>query len=317
MTARNFHTSRRGFLRAAGALPVLPVLGESLARAAEAPKLPQVRFGKHTISRLVCGANPFSGISHISSMLNYEMKQNYTPEGILNTLRSCQEAGITAAQAVRGDVFDRFTKEGGKLQLFSNGQGDPENIKKMLRPGCIGIHHYGVATDELFRNGNLNTAREYLKRVRDTGLLVGLCSHIPAVIEQVESEGWDVDYYMTCLYQWGRSRAELEKLFADHPELMPEEVANSNMDRYPEVFLRGDPPRMFKIIRQVKKPCLVYKILAAGRKCERPDLVDAAFKVAFENIKPTDAIIVGFFPKYMDQITEDAEYVRRYGSAGA
>jgi hypothetical protein len=309
------HTSRRNFLRASGALPAaIAALEQQPAKAAEEQKLPQVQFGKYSISRMVCGANPFGGLSHLSAMINFEMRQYYTPEGILDTLRRCQEAGVTAAQAVRGDIFDRFVKEGGKLQLFSNGRGEPADIAKLVRPGCIGIHHFGVTTDELFKDGKLNLAREYLKRVRDTGLLVGLCSHIPAVIDMVESQGWDVDYYMTCVYQWGRSRAELEKLYADHPELLPEEAVSSNSERYPEVFLRGDPPRMYKVVRQMKKPCLVYKILAAGRKCERPGSVEAAFKEAFENIKPTDAIIVGFFPKYADQITEDAEYVRRYGS---
>jgi hypothetical protein len=314
MTGSDDFTSRRSFLGVAGALPAATAFGQQPPSAAEGPALPQVRFGKYTISRLVCGANPFGGLSHLSAMIGYEMKQYYTPEGILGVLRRCQEAGITAAQAVRPEIFDRFVKEGGKLQLFSNGQGDPANIRKMVRPGLIGIHHYGVTTDQLYKNGSLGTAREYLKRVRDTGLLVGLCSHIPAVIDLAESQGWDVDYYMTCAYQWGRSRADFEKLFADRPELLPEETVNSNSDRYPEVFLRGDPPLMYKVVRQTRKPCLVYKILAAGRKCERPDLVEAAFKTAFENIKPADAVIVGFFPKYTDQIAEDAEYVRQYGS---
>ncbi|HSW49014.1 MAG TPA: hypothetical protein VLH09_02515, partial [Bryobacteraceae bacterium] len=137
-------------------------------------------------------------------------------------------------------------------------------------------------------------------------------------IETAESQGWDVDYYMTCVYEWSRTQEELEKMFGDRKDLLPVEAYSMLAGGiYPEVFLSGDPPKMYKVVRQVKKPCLVYKILAAGRRAETPETVEAAFKEAFENIKPTDAIIVGFFPRHMDQIAADAELVRRYGSSPA
>ena len=28
-----------------------------------------------------------------------------------------------------------------------------------------------------------------------------------------------------------------------------------------EIYLPSDPPRMFKVVKAVKKPCLVYKVL--------------------------------------------------------
>jgi hypothetical protein len=85
-------------------------------------------------------------------------------------------------------------------------------------------------------------------------------------------------------------------------------------DGYAEVFLSGDPPKMYKTIRQTKKPCVAYKILAAGRKCRTPALVEQAFQEAFENIKPSDAIIVGMYDRYVDQIAQNCEYVRRFGA---
>ena len=57
-------------------------------------------------------------------------------------------------------------------------------------------------------------------------------------------------------------------------------------------------PRMCKVIRQVSKPCLGFKILVAGRKCTSAESVRAAFKFAYENVKPTDVVIVGMFRKY-------------------
>ena len=61
---------------------------------------------------------------------------------------------------------------------------------------------------------------------------------------------------------------------------------------------------------ETKKPCLGFKILAAGRKCDSPGQVRGAFEFAFRNIKPTDAVIVGMFPRFSDQLSENVGIVR-------
>jgi len=80
------------------------------------------------------------------------------------------------------------------------------------------------------------------------------------------------------------------------------------------LFLAGDPPEMYKIVKQTKKPCFVYKILASGRLCDREEYVEQAFKECFENIKPTDAVVAGMYDKHVDQYAINAGYVRKYGS---
>ena len=81
-----------------------------------------------------------------------------------------------------------------------------------------------------------------------------------------------------------------------------------------EVYLEEDPPRMFAAIRRTRRPCLAFKILAAGRLCERQDAVEAAFQETFRQIKPNDAVIVGIYPEWEDQVRLDAEYVRRFSA---
>jgi hypothetical protein len=121
---------------------------------------------------------------------------------------------------------------------------------------------------------------------------------------------------MTCVYHWGRTKEDLEKMFGDKKDLLPVETYSLiAREGYSEVFLNGDPPQMYGRIRQTKKPCIAYKILAAGRRRQTPASIERAFKEAFENIKPTDAIIVGFYDRYIDQIAGDCGYVRRFGSA--
>jgi hypothetical protein len=79
-----------------------------------------------------------------------------------------------------------------------------------------------------------------------------------------------------------------------------------------EVYLESDPPRMYKAMRGTDKPCLAFKILAAGRLCDNQAWVEAAFKDAFSQMKPNDAVIVGMYPEYEDQVAINADYVRRF-----
>jgi len=70
---------------------------------------------------------------------------------------------------------------------------------------------------------------------------------------------------------------------------------------------------MCEVIRQVKQPCLAFKILGAGRRCASQEMVRAAFEFAYKHIKPTDAVIVGMYPRRFDQVQANAEYARQFG----
>ena len=307
-------SGRREFLKKMVALPAAVAAAQYASGAAGAPpapadetKLPQIQLGKHTVSRLICGANTFGAGSHLSVFVNQEMKAYFTPDQILKTLRRCQEVGIDCWQSGLGnlDLYRRLTAEGGKMSLLAIASGDAAEIKALAEGGCIGIAHHGETTDKLFKTGRLDEAREYLKRVRDAGLLVGVSTHMPAVVDAVESKGWDVDYYMCCIYERHRSAADLEALLGQAPIPVG------------EVYLPKDPPRMFKAMRATRRPCLAFKILAAGRLSERKEWVEKAFRETFEGIKPTDAVIVGFYDRYSDQPAEAAVLVRRYGAVRA
>ena len=138
------------------------------------------------------------------------------------------------------------------MHVISLGR-DPKELPVLAKGGCLGVAHHGEVTDQLFKTGKLDEIHDFLKRVRDAGMLVGVSTHMPAVVDAIESKGWDLDYYMTCVYERHRSAEELKKLLG-HVPLPPREV-----------YLEEDPPRMFQAVRSTKRPCLAFKILAAGR----------------------------------------------------
>jgi hypothetical protein len=299
-------TSRREFLKAAGVAPALLLAAQysskGLAAAAEESKLPQIAFGKHRISRLICGANPFNGGSHLSGFVDRAMKEYYTSDQILRTLRRCEEAGINCWQSGLGpncDLYRRYVDQGGKMNFLAI-ESNPKHIAPLAEAGTIGVAHHGELTDHLFKTGQIDKIADFLKRVKDAGLMAGVSTHMPAVVDTIESKGWDLDYYMTCVYQRHRSKEELEKLLGQAP--LP----------IGEVYLSQDPPRMYKAVQHTKRICLAFKILAAGRLSDRREWVEQAFKQAFESIKPGDGVIVGIYDRYADQPGEDAAFTRRF-----
>jgi hypothetical protein len=303
-------TSRRQFLQqtvglATGAA-ALSQLSAARAAATAAPLLPTVKLGRHEVTRLIIGGNPIYGYSHFNKILSQYMTAWHTPERVVELLKHCEANGINTwqnsyAERTLSDL-DRYRETGGRMHWFCLGKPDwdqnPHLVDDAARRKPAGIAPHGSLGERLYREKKLTVLTDLLKRIRDQGVLVGLSAHNPALIELSEEKGWDVDYYMSCLYYLTRPREELQKLLGGELPLG-------------EVYLPSDPPRMFKVIQTTRKPCLAYKILAAGRKIENPAQVRQCFETAFSNIKPGDAVIVGMFQQLNDQVTENAAIVRK------
>ncbi len=161
----------------------------------------------------------------------------------------------------------------------------------------MGIAPHGSSCERLHREGRLNVLRDMLKRIRQTGVLVGMSAHNPEVLRIAEDEGWDVDYYMCCMYFHNRPREQFQELLGEVP--------------MGEVYLPSDRDRALKVIKSVSKPCLVYKVLAAGRADLSAAGVRDAFQVTLSGMKENDAMIVGMFQEFGDQVGTNARLVRQ------
>ena len=303
-------TSRRDFLRQATGLAAgAAVLSElpQIAGAADskAPLLSTIKLGPHEVTRLIIGGNPIYGYSHFNRLLSQHQQAWHTPERVVQLLQHCEAKGLNTwqnsyAERTLSDL-DAYRQAGGTMHWLCLGKPDwdqnPHLVEDAAKRKPIGIAPHGALADRLLRQKNLGALSGLLKRIRDQGVLVGLSAHNPVLIELAEEQNWDVDYYMCCLYNRTRPADELKKLLGGELPLG-------------EVYLPSDPPRMFSAVRATRKPCLVYKVLAAGRKIDSAREVYEAFQVAFKNIKPTDAMIVGMYQQFSDQVGENARIVR-------
>ena len=289
-------------------------------------KMPTVPFGEHRISRLIVGSNQQNGASHQSNEMGMHMLEYFTVDRTVAFVRTCLAQGINTWQANYNektrDILRKLREEGedisvlpfaasptagldsGRLQAVLKRMEDEWNgMFEELKP--IGVHLVGFVTDLLWREGKIDTALDFLARIRDTGVQVGVSTHIPEVIEYIEEKGWDVDYYMASLYKWQKTREEILAIMPEVP-----------LDGYEgwELYLPSELPKMCETIRKTPKTCLAFKLFAGGRTCTTPEEVGDVFEYVLGNIKPGDAVVVGMYPRFHDQmIKENADLVKKLG----
>lgn len=307
---------RREFLGQAGAgslvagaayLSGLSRASAAASTAEKAPLLPTITIGVKTVTRLVAGGNPITGASQATQNLARHMEEYFTVERTADYLVRCEAVGINTFQHSYWDkVCDalRLARErGSKIQwicLTSGGEGQA-SLEKVIELQPMALAHHGGVTDRLFREGKSDQIHDFIKKVHDKGLPAGVSSHVPAHVRAVEEKDWGNDFFMTCFYNVVRTSEEMKRDFGG--------IAVDKLS-----FWADDPKAMTDVIRQSRKPCLGFKILAAGRLCWSPDSVEQAFQFAFRNIKPSDGVIVGMYPRFEDEPKINAGLARKYGS---
>lgn len=273
----------------------------SVVQASQA--LPTVPFGPYSVSRLIVGGNPVSAYSHFSPKLDAEMGDYFTAANVKKLLSECERAGINTWQS-RGDrhitrLLREYRLAGGRVQWIAQTASEYGDLKRnlaeiaALKP--IGIYHHGTQTDKYWNAGKIDQANEALKAIRQTGARVGLGTHIPEVVDYVESKGWDFDFYMTCVYNISRAPEEAAK------------VAGHKVEG--ELFWDADREKMLSRVSRVSKTCLIFKVYGATRQCASAASRQAAIELAFQSAKPQDAVVIGMFPKYHEQVRENCRLV--------
>jgi hypothetical protein len=308
--ASSSRPSRRDFLQqSAGIATGLAAISPS-AQAAERPNvasslLPTIHLGSHRVTRLIIGGNPVYGYSHFNKHFDRHMTTWHTPARVMELLKRCEECGLNTFQNSYSERtladLERYRSAGGTMNWLCLGNPDwdehPEFIDDAAKHKPIGISPHGHLNEKLHRQKKYKVLTDLLKRIRDQGVLVGLSAHDPTLIETAEEKGWDIDYYMTALYFLTRTRDEYRAILGNDLPLG-------------EIYLPTDPALMFKAIKATSKPCLAYKLLAAGRRVRTPVEVRQCFEEAFANLKRTDAAIVGMYQPFGDQVGENAAIVR-------
>ncbi|MGB6830323.1 MAG: hypothetical protein WBE41_19910, partial [Terracidiphilus sp.] len=158
-------------------------------------QVPKMKFGNAEIGRLVLGVNPMYGFSHYNNNFSGSMREWYTPERVCEVLHRASSYGINAFNYVHVDRaqsdWERFQSEGGNMHLIIQvmARDDAAFLVQKFKP--LALQRRGEEIDKAFQTGTMAAERDWCKRARDLGVLVGVGTHKPEVIELVEEQGWD------------------------------------------------------------------------------------------------------------------------------
>ncbi len=245
------------------------------------------------------GGNTMSGHSHVDAKLSSEMMDYFDAAHVKKLLRECEASGINTWQS-RADkhiirLLREYRNDGGKIQWVAQTASEVPDVRRNIMDiksaGAIGAYHHGNRTDDLWKNGRMAELEGHIKAMQDAGLRAGIGTHIPEVIDFLESKNWGVDFYMTCLYYLTRPKSECEKLNGGPVQ--------------GEFFYDPDRENMLSRVRRTSKQCLVFKIYGATRKCASEEQMKGALQQTFRFAKPSDCIVIGMYPKHSDQVTQN------------
>ena len=250
--------------------------------------MPTGKIGDVTVSRLIIGENQFSGWSHSRDLkyLRDLFKAYGTEERILDTLRLAEETGINTIIGGGSSYLKKYWNErGGQLQWIA--QVHPKvndlttNIKQAIDNGAVGAYVQGGVGDSFVKGGRVDLLGQTVEFIRSQGLIAGIGGHSIEVPMAVEKAGIGADFYMKTLHRgdyWSATPKEQRVEF---------NVDSGGLQDHDNIW-SITPERTIDFMRNVTKPWIAFKVLAAG--AIHPSV---GFKYAFDN--GADFICVGMF----------------------
>jgi len=309
------HLDRRHFLKTTAAGVTLGLsleerifLGQTVAKAGAAERetsgndLPTGTIGKLKISRLICGGNLINGFAHARDLIYVSslLRHYFTDEKIMETWQRCEENGINTMISTIDDpyaggndptarVINKYRDErGGKIQwlaqCFPKSDDLFTKVQMAIDSGAEGAFIQGQVGDQWAQQKRVDLIGNVMEFIRRNGLIAGVACHSIEVPIACEKAGIPVDFYMKTLHStnyWSATPEESKGPF--------------DLPGHDNLWCTA-PEKTIEFMKNVTKPWIAYKVLAAGAIHPRD-----GFKYAFEN--GADFACVGMLDF---QVIEDA-----------
>lgn len=249
-------------------------------------KPPTGKIGNLEVSRLICGGNLIAGFAHSRDLIYVSklLKTYFSNEKIWETFRICEACGInsaivrTAADTVK--IMNRYWKLGGKIQWLAQTYPKDDdvitNTQWAIDSGASAVYIQGNIADRWIQNGRLDLFEKWFAHFQGKGIPIGIGGHEIDAVMAMEENGLPADFYMKTLHPQNYWSYQ-----TDEPK---PPVINNKLDNY----WSRNPETDISVMKNVEKPWIAFKVLAAGAL--KPEI---GFKYAFEN--GADFACVGMF----------------------
>lgn len=263
--------------------------------------LPEGKLGNLTVSRMILGCNLIGGWSHARDLLYTDIlfKTYHNEKKIIETLRLAEQAGINTTLMVT-QFYPTLNKYkniyNAKIQSICQAMLPEKDffsdINLAINSGATALYIQGGEGDKYISAGKFDMIFKAIESIKKQGYLAGMGAHSLETIKVCEREGIPADFYVKTLHH--------DKYWSAHPEENREEYSiirtySSDHNKYHDNMWDLFPSRTIEFMKNVKKPWIAFKVLAAGAIPPKD-----GFSYAFQN--GADFIAVGMFDF---QIIED------------
>jgi len=210
----------------------------------------QIQVGRARIPRIILGTSPFIGASQFGSRAAFYHSYFYwNPQNIAKIIFKAVDLGVMGVQVLpHRPIFDalKIVERELKERLIVVGTVGPDdpvgNMEDFQRFNTIAMLLHAQITDER----NVRTIKELLNRVHMANCLAGLTTHKPLpTLNWLLKTDLDIDILMLPFNRLG-------------------------------MFMDAPPIKVAGVIKQLGKPVVGKKVLAAGRLNPRDALTYAA-----------------------------------------
>lgn len=264
-------------------------------------KVPEGKLGDLKITRLIMGCNLIGGWSHARDLLytNTLFKAYNNEKKIIETLYLAEQAGINTTFMVT-QFYTALNKYkniyNGKMQSICQAMLPEKDffsdIKLAIDSGATALYIQGGEGDKYVSSGKIDMVYKAIDYIKKQGFHAGVGGHSLETIKACEREGVPADFYVKTFHH--------DNYWSAHPVENRVEYSvigdySQDHNKYHDNIWDLYPARTIEYMKEVNKPWIAFKVLAAGA-LEPKD----GFRFAFEN--GADFICVGMFDF---QVVED------------
>ena len=260
--------------------------------------LPMGRIGDLEVSRILLGGNLLTHYTHSRDLQYvYNLCAHYNTEDKIHETMALAEAHGINTLSIHNpagivEMLMRYRQRyGGKMkwiicpiaEITDDMKAYADMTRELVDNGTDAIYLWGVRSDPLCAQGRMDLVRKAVEIAKDLGVPSGVGGHDLNVIVQCEKHNIPADFYIKTFHHHNYPSAP-----------KPHELKNP----YNEVpgYWCKDPAETIEVMKNVTKPWIAFKVMAAGAIPPRD-----AFKYVFEN--GADHCLAGMFDF---EIAEDA-----------
>jgi hypothetical protein len=297
---------KQSLLASTGAAMALQAGGAAAPAAAAEAKpadtLPQGKIGDRQISRILLGGNLLTHYTHSRDLKYvYNLAAHYNTEAkILETLALAEKHGVNTlvvhtVPAILSTLKKYRKEQGGKIQWIicptapveAGMKAYTEQVRQLVDDGVEAVYLWGVHADALIAQNKVDLIAKAVDVVKDHGILSGVGAHDLRVIQACEKNKIPADFYIKTFHHH------------NYPSAPKTNEVRGPTGEAPGYWC-ADPKATIETMKDVEKPWLAFKVMAAGAIPPQD-----AFQYVFNN--GADHVLAGMFDF---EIAEDVRIAR-------